>query len=711
MYEMGLHSTSKPVKSARVVGDVLGKFHPHGDTAAYDAMVRMAQNFTLRYPLILGQGNFGSRDGDMAAAMRYTEARLSSIADLLLSEIHSGTVDWVDNYDASFVEPTVLPARLPFLLLNGASGIAVGMATDIPPHNLREVAEAAAAMVEDPNMTVRDVLKVMPGPDFPDGAQVISTAAEIEDIYATGRGSLRVRGQWVREDLARGQWQIAVTSLPYQVSGKKIVEEVETLVNPQIKKGKKSLDARQLQLKQIALDLLDTVRDESGKEAAIRVVFEPKTSKVDPEQLMAFLLANTSIESTVSVNMTALSLDGRPRTVGIDVLLREWTVFRLETVRRRTQFELDAKNKRIRILEGRLQVYLNLDQVIRIIRESDDPKAELKAQLSLTDEQAEDILEMRLRQLNKLEGLKIERELDDLRKERDRLVSLLASEPAMRRLIVKEIRDDSAKHGDDRRTLIKTEERAAVASSAVLSGPAEAVTVVLSRNLWLKSYKGHGLPDDAFSFKQGDGLFAKIETSSLDGVYLLDTTGRAYSIKASDAPSGRGDGIPLSTLMDMTNGARVAAMLVGGEDDRLLFAGKLGYGFVAPLKSLASRQRAGKTFLKLEVGEMPLTPVKLPADDTGFVVCGSSDGRMLAFPLAEAKTYANGGAQGVILMVLGDDTTMSALMHSEGAPFEAQARLNEKVVPVKLKGEDWARYVGKRARKGLQLPKKAVLES
>ncbi|WP_150126656.1 DNA topoisomerase IV subunit A [Burkholderia cenocepacia] len=711
MHEMGLFSTSKPVKSARVVGDVLGKYHPHGDTAAYDAAVRMAQDFTLRYPLIIGQGNFGSRDGDMAAAMRYTEARLSSIAELLLSEIHSETVDWVENYDGSFMEPTVLPARLPFLLLNGASGIAVGMATEIPPHNLREVAEAAIAMVEEPSTTARDILRVMPGPDFPDGAQVISSAAEIEDIYTTGRGSLRVRGQWVREDLARGQWQIAVTSLPYQISGKKIVEEVDALVNPQIKKGKKSLDARQLQLKQMALDLFDTCRDESGKEAAIRVVFEPKTSKVDPEQLMAFLLANTSIESNFAVNLTALSLDGRPRTVGVDVLLREWTTFRLETVRRRSRFELNAKLRRIHILEGRLHVYLNLDKVIRIIREADDPKAELRSQLSLSAEQAEDILEMRLRQLNKLEGIKIERELSDLRPERDRLESLLESEPALRRLIVKEIRADAAKHGDDRRTLIKPEERAAVANSAVLAGPAESVTVVLSRNLWLKAYKGHGLTAEALAFKQGDGLLFKVEASSLDQVYLLDTTGRAYSIKGSDAPTGRGDGVPLSALMDMPTGARVAAMLVGGDEDRVLFAGNRGYGFVAPLKSLASRQRAGKTFLKMADDELPVTPVRLPSEDTGFVICGSSDGRMLAFPLSEAKTYANGGAQGVILMTLGEGIRLSGLLHATGSPFEVQARTKEKVIAVKLTGEDWNRHVGKRARKGVQLPKKAVLET
>lgn len=710
MYEMGLIGEARPVKSARVVGDVLGKFHPHGDTAAYDAAVRMAQDFTLRYPLIDGQGNFGSRDGDSAAAMRYTEARLSPIAELLLSEIHSGTVDWEENYDGSLQEPSVLPARLPFLLLNGASGVAVGLASDIPPHNLREVANAAVAMVQDPSMTASDVLKLMPGPDFPDGAQVISSAAEMETVYSTGRGSLHMRAVWVRENLARGQWQIVVTALPYQVSGKRIVEEVEVLANPQVKKGKKSLDARQLQLKQMALELLETVRDESGKDAAVRVVFEPRTSKVDPEQLMAFLLANTSLESAVSVNLTALSLDGRPRTVGIDTLLREWTQFRLETVRRRSQFELDATSRRIRILEGRLQVYLNLDQVIRIIRESDDPKAALQDQLGLTVEQAEDILEMRLRQLNKLEGIKIEAELGERRITRDRLQSLLASEKAMRELIIEEIRSDAAKHGDGRRTLLKTEERASVATTTALAAPAEDVTLVLSRNLWLKAYKGHGLPDAALSFRQGDCALAKAEINTLGLAYVLDTTGRSYSIKGSDAPLGRGDGVPLSTLIDMPNEARVVALLTGEEDARFLFAGKRGYGFVAPLKSLASRQRAGKTFLKVADGETPVVPVRLPSDDTGFVVCGSSDGRMLAFPLAEAKTYANGGAQGVILMVLGDpDATLSTLRHVTGAPFVADLKVKDKVVRVTLTGDAWTRHVGKRARKGTLLPKHGVL--
>ncbi|KWT98347.1 DNA topoisomerase 4 subunit A (plasmid) [Variovorax sp. WDL1] len=708
MLELGLSGPAKPVKSARVVGEVLGKLHPHGDSAAYDAMVRMAQDFTLRYPLVQGQGNFGSRDGDSAAAMRYTESKLTAISELLLSELRLGTVDFVDNYDGTLKEPRYLPARLPFTLLNGSKGVAVGLANDILPHNLREVANAAVAVIENPDVTVSEILKLIPGPDFPDGAQVISSAADIEAAYTSGRGSLRCRAVWSREDLARGQWQVIVSQLPYQVSVKTIMEEIETLTNPQPKAGKKTIDQRQANLKQVALDFLDTVRDESGKLAPVRLVIEPKNSKVDQEQMMAFLLANTSLEASVTVNMTVIGIDNRPQTKGIDALLKEWAEFRMTTVRRRTQFQLDGANKRIHILEGRMVVFVSLDRVIKIIREADDPAAQLKAELGLSDIQTTDILEMRLRQLNKLEGFKLESELDELRKERTRLEALLASDPAMRRMVISEIKADAAKYGDDRRTLLQPAARAEAGVSSTVNLPDEEITVVLSRNLWLKAYKGHDVPPEAYVLKQGDSVLAMVKTRTVSTLYLLDSNGRAYSLPAGGVPNGRGEGAPLSASIDLQAGARVVTMLAGADDDRFIFAGALGNGYVAPLKSLASRQKAGKVFLKLADGEAPMPPVAIPQDDTGFVVCGSTDGRMLAFPLAEVKTLPAGG-MGVILMVLGNDK-LSALLHTADAPFEGKGLANGKMVDIKLKGDDWTRHVLHRARKGAQLPKKAVLQ-
>ena len=408
MNEMGLAPNAKPVKSARVVGDVLGKFHPHGDQAAYDAMVRMAQSFSLRYPLIDGQGNFGSRDGDNPAAMRYTEARLTPIAQLLLDEIGMGTVEFIPNYDGSMQEPRQLPARLPMVLLNGASGIAVGMATEIPSHNLREVAKAAIAVIRKPKITTEELLEWMPGPDFPGGGQLISSPAEIRDAYASGRGSLKVRARWQIEDLARGQWQAVVTELPPGSSTQKVLEEIEELTNPKVRTGKKALTPEQQNLKALVLSVLDVVRDESGKDAAVRLVFEPKTAKIDQAEFMTTLLAHTSMESSASINMVMIGLDGRPRQKPLKDVLAEWGAFRIDTVTRRTGFRLGKVNDRMHILEGRMIVFLNIDKVIRIIRETDEPKAALIKAFKLSDRQAEDILEIRLRQLARLEGFKIE---------------------------------------------------------------------------------------------------------------------------------------------------------------------------------------------------------------------------------------------------------------------------------------------------------------
>ena len=434
---------AKPVKSARVVGDVLGRFHPHSDQAAYDALVRMAQSFSLRYPLIDGQGNFGSRDGDGAAAMRYTEARLSKIATLLLDEIDQGTVDFVPNYDGSTEEPRQLPVRLPFALLNGASGIAVGLATEIPSHNLREVADACVALVKNPQLADEELLRILPGPDYPGGGQIISSSADMAEAYRTGRGSLKVRARWVVEDLARGQWQLVVNELPPGVSSQKVLEEIEELTNPKVKAGKKALSAEQLQLKASVLAVLDAVRDESSKDAAVRLVLEPKTRTVSQQELITTLLAHTSLETSAPINLTAVGLDGKPVQKSLRQMLQEWIAFRQTTITRRSQHRLGKVLERIHILEGRQLVLLNIDEVIAIIRESDDPKAALIARFALSERQADDILDIRLRQLARLEAIKIEQELAELRSEQSKLEDILGSAASLKRLMVKEIEADA----------------------------------------------------------------------------------------------------------------------------------------------------------------------------------------------------------------------------------------------------------------------------
>ncbi|MGH6611740.1 MAG: DNA topoisomerase IV subunit A, partial [Burkholderiaceae bacterium] len=487
MDAMGLASGARPVKSARVVGDVLGRFHPHGDQAAYDAMVRMAQSFSLRYPLIDGQGNFGSRDGDAPAAMRYTEARLTPIARLLLDEIDEGTVEFMPNYDGSTQEPRLLPARLPFVLLNGASGIAVGMATEIPSHNLREVATATLLLLDNPKATLQQVLRAMPGPDFPGGGQIISAGEDIREVYASGRGSLKVRARFEFEELARGQWQLIVTELPPGVSTQRVLEEIEELTNPKVRAGKKSVTSEQQQTRQLMLSVLDKVRDESGKDAAVRLVFEPRTSKIDRDEFTRVLLAHTSMETGSPINLVMIGRDGRPRCKPVTEVLLEWIDYRVATVRRRSQHRLQKVEDRIHILEGRQLVLLSIDKVIKLIRNSDEPKSELIKAFKLSERQAEDILELRLRQLARLEGIRIEQELADLRKEQSSLNKLLASQPALRKLVGKEIEDDAKKYGDDRRTLIKAAERATVDVKAT----DEPVTVIVSEKGFARARIGH----------------------------------------------------------------------------------------------------------------------------------------------------------------------------------------------------------------------------
>ena len=713
MRQLGLTPDSKAVKSARIVGDVLGKFHPHGDTAAYDAMVRMAQSFALRYPLITGQGNFGSRDGDRAAAMRYTEAKLAPIANLLLDELGQGTIDYRDNYDGSQKEPVLLPARLPFALLNGTMGIAVGMASNMPPHNLREIASAAVAMLGNPDIATAEIMALLPGPDFPDGGQLISPAADIAGAYETGRGSLRIRARWVREDLARGQWQIVIRELPYQVSTRQVLEQLEVLTNPQPAAGKKQLTQQQTNLKQLALEFLERATDESGKDDPVRLVLVPRTSKIDEAAMMAFLLANTSLEETFGINATMIGLDGGPATKGLIEVLREWCSFRTGTVRRRSQWELDQAEKRIHILDGRMTVYLNLDKVIKVIRTADDPRAELITAFTLSEIQADDILDMRLRALNKLEGIRIEKELADLRKEAARLMALLKSDAALRKLVIKEIEADSAKYGDDRRTLIKEEARAAGAASTARIVTDEPLTVIVSKNLWVRARGGHDIDSATLNYRGGDAEGFVLKTRSLWPVVFLDSMGRTYSVQASEAPTGRGDGAPLSTLIDIQPGARIVQAMSADPEQAYLFAGQNGYGFIAQLKNCVASKRAGKAFITLDETESPITPLPLAADLSGFsghLAVGSSDGRMLVFPVAEVKALAAGG-KGVMLMVLEKAQQMTALLHLQELRIESTLEVKGRLLPFTLKGEEFAKHVGHRARKGAQLPKKGVIRS
>ena len=646
MHEMGLGPAAKPVKSARVVGDVLGKYHPHGDSAAYDAMVRMAQDFSLRYPLVDGQGNFGSRDGDGAAAMRYTEARLTQYARLLLDEIDQGTVEFVPNYDGSATEPELLPARLPMILLNGASGIAVAMATEIPSHNLVEVAQAAIALIRDPKLSHEALMQIMPGPDFPGGGQIISSSADLAEAYRSGRGSIRVRARYHIEELARGQWQLVVDELPHGVSSQKVLEEVEELSNPKVRSGKKALTPEQLQAKSQILNVMDAVRDESGREAAVRLVFEPKTSRIEQALLVNTLLACTSLETSVSINLVMLGQDKRPRQKTLTEILQEWIDFRLHTVRRRSAHRLGKVEDRIHILEGRQLVLLNIDEVIRIIRESDEPKPALMRAFGLTERQAEDILEIRLRQLARLEAIRIEQELKDLFDERKKLQGLLGSEATLKKAVIKEIEADIKTYGDDRRTLIEAAEKAAVEARQV----EEPVTVIISAKGWVRSRQGHGHDARQFNFKTGDELAGAYEVKTTDQLYALASNGRVYSIPVAGLPSARGDGVPVTSFVELEAGSQILHAFAASADAGVLLATEKGFGLTCVAGDWQSRMKAGKHFLTLEEGDVPLPPVLFDASRAdATVVClsdgqgGGDKGRVLAYPVSEVKTLHKGG--------------------------------------------------------------------
>ncbi len=619
MSELGLSAASKHKKSARTIGDVIGKFHPHGDSAAYEAMVLMAQPFSYRYPLVDGQGNFGSPDDPKSfAAMRYTESRLTKYAALLLSELGQGTVDWQLNFDGTLEEPVLLPSRVPNVLLNGATGIAVGMATDVPPHNLREVVNACIKLIDDPDTTLGELLKSIKGPDFPTGAEIISSKDEIRQIYKTGNGSIRARAVYEMED-----GDIVLTQLPYQVSGSRIQEQI----------------AAQMQAKK--LPMVEDVRDESDHEHPTRIVIVPRSNRVDVEQLMAHLFATTDLERTYRVNLNIIGLDGRPKVMDLKSLLEEWLKFRFDTVTRRLNWRLDKVNARLHILDGLLAAYLNLDEVIRIIRREEEPKPVLMKRFDLSEIQAEAILETKLRHLAKLEEMKIRGEQKELSEERDELEKILKSKAKLNKLVRDELTADAEAFGDTRRSRI-VERAAAQAIDETELVTAEPVTVVLSERGWVRAAKGHELDPASLSYKTGDSFQAAARGRSTQQAVFLDSTGRAYSLLAHTLPSARGQGEPLSGRIDPPDGATFAGVMIGEPEDRWVVASDAGYGFVVKLEELYSRNKAGKAVLKVPEGSGVLAPSAVPKVEGALLCAVSSDGKLLAFPVGDLPELPRG---------------------------------------------------------------------
>lgn len=653
MKRLGLNPDVKTVKSARVVGEVLGKYHPHGDSAAYDAMVRLAQDFTMRYPLVQGQGNFGSADGDGAAAMRYTEVRLSKYADLLLGELDKGTVKFIPNYDGTHKEPVLLPARLPVLLLNGSSGIAVGMATEIPSHNLTEVGEAAIEVIRNPEITTDELLEIVKGPDFPGGAQVISSASDIKNVYRSGYGNLQVRATYHFEELSRGQWQLVFDSVPYKVSVMKVMSELEALTNPKAPQGKKSLTAKQQQDKQLIMNVMSGMRDESSAEAPVRLVIDPKSKSIDREELVSTILSKTSLETSCKFNLVVIGIDGKPRQKGLKDILSEWVSFRLRTVRARSQTSLNEAEARIHTLEGRLIVLVDIEEVIRIIRGADDPKKELITHFGLSDTQAEDILEIKLRQLASLDEVKLRKELEKLRNEAERLRGLLTDEKKLRREVTKEIRQDIDTYGDERRTLIEEAKGASIAKQVI----DEPVTVIVSEKGFLRSRQGHGFDARAMNFKLGDKYRCSMECRSVDNLYILSNTGRIYSIPVSSLPSARGEGTHVSAFVQFQDGDVPFDYICGASDIVLLFTSDATMGFFCKMSDLAVRQRGGKSFFILD-GAKPL-PVQVSTPLTGWIAALSSSGRLVVFTTDELRALSSGG-KGTTIMALQDDEKLVA---------------------------------------------------
>ncbi len=654
MRQLRLDPTTTAKKCARVVGDVIGKYHPHGDSSVYEAMVRLAQPFTLRYPLIDGQGNFGSMDGDNAAAMRYTECRLTPFArHVLLSELNAGVVEFQPNYDGTQQEPALLPARLPVVLANGASGIAVGMACEIPPHNLRELGEATCRLLVDPRMPDDDIIDCIQGPDFPNGATLISSRETIVAAYKEGRGSFRMRANYEVEALARGQWQIVVSALPPGVSTGAVMSRIDDLANPKPKGDKKKISDDQARTKTLATSLIDSVRDESDARHPVRLVIEPKSRAVSQEDLLAFLFAYTDLECNTSLNLTLLDTHRRPGQIGLPALLRQWCDYRLGAVTRRLTQRIADIDERMHILDGRLAILLDIDRAIAIIRAADDPKADLMAGFGITERQAEDVLEIRLRQLARLEAIKLQGERDALDAERTGLLKILGSDSALRTFVRDEVRADVERFGDERRTLINADVQAT--RTREVPQIDEAVTVIVSRGGFGRLRSGHDVDEAALTWKADDGPLAVLKCRTVWPVVLMDGDGRTYTIKPTDLPSGKGDGVPVSSLADLA-GKKLVAVLTGEPGSRFLVASDSGYGFVCAIEDMVSRQRAGKAFLNTD-GGTALAPVKLlPADR--WVVAQGSD-RLLAFPLEEMKTLS--GGKGVKIMTLPEGESLALL--------------------------------------------------
>jgi topoisomerase-4 subunit A len=682
-------------KCARYVGEVLGKYHPHGDSSTYEALVHLAQPFSMRYPLIDGQGNFGSRDGDAPAAYRYTEARLSRYAELLLSEIGEGTVDFIRNYDGKFDEPVLLPARLPFGLLNGSFGIPVGFSTRIPSHNLKEVAAAAAHIIKHPRAKLEDVREILPGPDFPGGGQVISPKEEIEEAYATGRGSLLLRARYEKETLARGQWRMVVTELPHGVSVKQVMEEIEALANPK-SVSKKEVSQEQRRMKQFILDQVESVRDESDRKSKLRLVIEPRSSRQDENELMAALMVHTSLETRYPVNLTWLGLDGLPQTKGIVDILSEWGEFRVRTVRRRTEFRLAKCEARLHIVEGRLKAFARIDDIIKLIRAAEDQaeaRSNLQKRFKFSERQAEDIVNLRLGQLTRLDGLALNDESKALEAERRGLKGILGDEKELKKLVVAELAEDSKKFGDERRTLIKTAERAQVERTVV----EEPVSVILSRKGWIRARTGHGLDVSQLSFKDGDALLQTLECKTTDPVTVLAASGKTFTVAAADIPSGRGDGAHVNTLVN-SGSDDIVWMGSGSPEQRLLMSSSAGLGFLCKLGDLATKTRQGKDFMKVEEGARANVPVFVP-ESCSYIAALSSDARLLLFPLDEVPERPNGGV-GVQLLALPEKETLASVAASDASSLVVSGIKRKNRAVETLDEKQLTLHIGKRAQRG-----------
>ncbi|MDX1635688.1 MAG: DNA topoisomerase IV subunit A [Marinobacter sp.] len=684
MSELGLKSTSKYKKSARTVGDVLGKFHPHGDSACYEAMVLMAQPFSYRYPLVDGQGNWGSPDDPKSfAAMRYTESRLAAFADVLLGELGQGTVDWVPNFDGTMDEPATLPARLPHVLLNGTTGIAVGMATDIPPHNVREVAAACIRLLDSPDASVSDLLEHIKGPDFPTEAEIITPRRELRQLYETGRGSLRMRARWVNES-----GEIVVTDLPHQVSGNRVLEQI----------------AGQMQAKK--LPMVADLRDESDHENPTRLVIVPRSNRVDLDGLMAHLFASTDLEKTYRVNINVIGNDGRPAVKDLHTLLTEWLDYRRVTVTRRLQYRLDKVLARLHILEGLLIAYLNIDEVIEIIRNYDKPKPELMSRFGLSADQAEAILELKLRHLAKLEEMKIRGEQDELAAERDELQAILGSEDRLRELIKAELKADAETYGDDRRSpIVEREEARAFSELDLVSN--DPVTVVLSEKGWVRAAKGHDIDPQGLSYKAGDRFALAARGRNNQQAIFLDSTGRAYSMLAHTLPSARGQGEPLTGRINPPSGADFAGLLVGEPGDKVLLVTDGGYGFVTSLEEMISKNRNGKAVVNVPKGARIMTPTPIPRrDETLYLAAISNEGRMLVFPLSELPELAKGKGNKIIGIPSArvqnrEEYVVAVTVFAPSDQLQIQAGKRK----MNLQFSDLEHYLGERGRRGHKLPR------